>query len=71
VGADNFTYTACVVPKLKGKKLKPAKKALQRAGCKLGKARGQKGKSAKVTKQSPAPRKVLAPGSKVNVKLAG
>jgi hypothetical protein len=73
VRADRFAYTACVVPKLKGKKLKPAKKALKRAGCKLGKVKGEKGKSAKVAKQSPKPHKVLKPGSKVNVtvKLAG
>jgi hypothetical protein len=73
VRADRFTYTACVVPKLKGKKLKPAKRALQRAGCKLGKIKGEKGKSAEVAKQSPKPRKILKPGSKVNItlKLAG
>ncbi len=71
--ADRFTYKACVVPKLKGKQLKPAKQALKRAGCKLGTVKGQKGKSAEVTKQSPKPHKVLKPGSKVNVtlKLAG
>jgi hypothetical protein len=70
VKTDRFTYTACVVPKLKGKKLKPAKRALRSAGCKVGTV-NQKGKAAKVTKQNPKPHKVLAPGSKVNVKLAG
>jgi hypothetical protein len=71
VATDQFTYTACVVPKLKGKKLKAAKKKLTKANCKLGKLKGQKTKSAKVTKQSPKPGKVLAPGAKVGVKLAG
>jgi hypothetical protein len=74
VGGDRFSYQGCVVPKLKGKKLKPAKKALGRADCKLGKVKRQKGtsaksKSAKVVKQSPKPGKVLVPGSKVNVVL--
>jgi len=59
----------CVVPRLTDKKVKAAKKALQKADCKLGKLTGKKSKSAKVTKQSPKPGKVLPPGSKVNVKL--
>ncbi len=67
--ADQFTYAACVVPKLAGKKLKPAKKALTKADCKLGKVKGHKGKSAKVKQQSPKPGKVLPPGAKVSVKL--
>ncbi len=67
--ADQFTYTACTVPRLAGKKLKPAKKALTKADCKLGKVKGHKGKSAKVKQQSPKPGKVLPPGSKVSVKL--
>jgi large repetitive protein len=65
--ADQFTYTACVVPKLKGKKLKIVRKKLTKADCKLAKVKGKKSKSAKVKKQSPKPGKVLAPGSKVNV----
>jgi hypothetical protein len=71
VRTDRFTYTACVVPKLKGKKLKTAKKKLKQAGCKLGKVKGQKSESAKVAKQSPKPGTVLPPGGKVNVKLGG
>ena len=74
--ADRFTFVApevpaahCLVPKLKGKKLKAAKKALTKANCKLGKVKGHKGKSAKVTKQNPKPGKILGAGSKVNVKL--
>jgi hypothetical protein len=68
--ADQFTYTACVVPKLKGKSLRADRKRLKKAGCKLGKVRGDKSKSAKVKKQSAKPGKVLPPGSKVNVKVA-
>ncbi len=69
---QQFTYTACVVPKLTGKKLKVAKKALAKAECKLGKVKKLKGattKTGKVKKQSPKPGKILAPGSKVSVKL--
>jgi hypothetical protein len=69
---DKFTYKACVVPQLKGKKLKAAKKKLRKAGCKAGKVQRRKGvtaKSAKVVKQSKKPGKQFAPGTKVNVTL--
>lgn len=72
VAADKFTYKACVVPNLKGKKLKPAKKKLRKAGCKLGKVKHRKGatnKTGKVVKQGPKAGRQLAPGSKVNVTL--
>jgi beta-lactam-binding protein with PASTA domain len=72
LAADRFTYTACVVPKLTGKKLRVSKKKLKKADCKLGKVKTLKGataKSSKVVKQSPKPGRVLAPGSKVSVKL--
>lgn len=57
----------CVVPALKGKTLAKAKKKLAAADCTLGKVKGKKGKSAKVTKQSPTAGKTLAPGAKVGV----
>lgn len=69
---DKFTYKACVVPKLKGKKLKAAKKKLRKAGCKLGTVKRHKGvttKTGRVVKQSPRTGKQLAPGSKVKVTL--
>jgi hypothetical protein len=66
----SFAYEGCVVPKLKGKTLKAAKKKLARASCKLGKVKGPRGKTAKVKSQKPRPGEVLAPGSKVNVKAA-
>lgn len=72
VATDKFAYKACVVPQLKGKKLKAAKKKLRKARCKLGKVklRGDAtAKTGKVVKQAPKPRKQLAPGSKVNVTL--
>jgi hypothetical protein len=67
--ASSETAPACTVPKLKGKKLKAAKKALLRAECRLGKVIGKTGKSAKVKKQKPAPGTVIAPGGMVNVTL--
>jgi IPT/TIG domain/PASTA domain len=63
---------SCIVPKLTGKKLKAARKGLTRADCKLGKVKKLKGataKTAKVVKQSPKSGKILAPDSKVTVKL--
>jgi IPT/TIG domain-containing protein/PASTA domain-containing protein len=70
---DQFTYTACVAPKLKKKKLKAARKALVKAGCALGKVKrvGKAGKKARVIKQSAKPGTILPPGAKVNVKLGG
>jgi hypothetical protein len=70
--AQPFTYEGCVVPKLKGMKLKPSKKKVRAADCKLGrvsKLKGATSKSGKVIKQNPKPGKILAPGTKVNVRL--
>jgi hypothetical protein len=69
--AGQFTYTACIVPKLKQKKLKGARKALRNAGCTLGTVKRTKnaGKRAKLIKQSAKPTTFLPPGAKVNVKL--
>jgi hypothetical protein len=63
-----LTGGACVVPKLKGKKLSKGSKALRREDCRLGKAKGRKG--GRVRKQKPKPGEVLAPRSKVSVKLS-
>jgi hypothetical protein len=71
--ADHFTYKACVVPNLKGKTLKAAKKRVRKAGCKVGKVKRRadvSAKTGKVVKQGPKPRKVLAPGAKVNFTLS-
>jgi len=66
---DRFFYEGCAVPKLKGKKLKVAKRTLFRADCKVGKItrRTTKKKPGKVLGQSPKPGKVLASGTKVNL----
>jgi hypothetical protein len=69
--ADRFFYEGCVVPKLKGKKLKDAKRILGRADCKVGKVTrrttAKPKKAGKVLKQSAKPGKVLASHSKVNL----
>lgn len=72
VRGATFTYTACIVPGLKGKKLKVAKNRLRGAGCKLGKVKKVNGPSRKagiVVKQTPKPGTVLAQGAKVAVKV--
>lgn len=67
---DRFFYEGCVVPKLKGKKLKSARRMLGRADCKVGKVTPRKAKpskAGKVLRQGTKPGKVLASGSKVNL----
>jgi hypothetical protein len=61
----------CVVPKLKGKKPKAARKTVAKAGCKLGKVTRKRtaGKRPKVVKQKPKAGASRAPGSKINVVL--
>jgi PASTA domain/IPT/TIG domain len=70
----SFVYEGCAVPKLKGRKLKAAKKKLRAAGCKIGKVKKRKGataKTGKVVKQNPKPGRILAPGTAVKVVLKG
>jgi hypothetical protein len=57
----------CVVPNLKGKTLKAAKKALKKASCTLGTVNGLR--TGTVKSQKPGPGKTLKPGAKVNVRL--
>lgn len=67
-----FNLTACVVPKLKTRTLKGAKKALKKAGCKVGEVKkvgGATAKTGKVTAQGKRVGKKLAPGTQVNVTL--
>jgi hypothetical protein len=71
-GDDRFFYEGCVVPKLKGKKLRNARRVLGRAGCKVGKVTRRKAKpskAGKVLKQSVKPGKVLASGSNVDLTI--
>lgn len=69
---DRFFYEGCVVPKLAGKKLRAAKRAIGRAQCRLGKVKRRAAKASKrgkVLTQSPKPRRVLKTGAKVNITL--
>lgn len=70
--AQTFAYEGCKVPKLKGKKLKGAKKQLRKKDCRAGKVKklgDATAKTGEVTKQNPAPGKLLPPGTKVKVTL--
>lgn len=68
--ADDFRFKpACIVPKLKGKTPKAARKALKKVHCALGNVKGPKGKTARVGKQKPKPGKILPAGSKVAVTM--
>lgn len=68
-----FSYDAeCKVPKLTGRKLKPAKEALRKAHCKPGNVTRPKGVSAKagkVVKQNPKQGTSRQAGAKVSLKL--
>jgi PASTA domain len=62
----------CVVLKVLGKKLKAARKSIQRSGCSVGlvtKKHGAKAASAKIVRQSPNVGRVLAPHTAINLKL--
>jgi uncharacterized delta-60 repeat protein len=63
----------CIVPKLKGKTVKAAKKAIKRAHCSVGKvtkAFSAKVKKGRVISQKPKAGKKLAPGAKVKLKVS-
>jgi hypothetical protein len=69
---DDFVYRACVVPSIKNKTLKVAKRLLRNRGCKLGhvkKVEASAKKEDKVLKQTPRPGKILAPGARVRINL--
>lgn len=65
---------SCTVPKLKGMKLKAAKRSLRKAGCATGRVtrrRGASARRARVVRQKPGPGRVVPTGTKVAVKLGG
>lgn len=69
---QTFAYEGCKVPKLSGKKLKVVKRALKKADCKLGNVKtigDATAKAGRVVKQQPKQGGILAPGSRVSVKL--
>lgn len=70
---DDYVYTACVVPKLKNRTLKLAKRLVKRRGCKLGHVKKVEAPTAKqvgkVLKQQPKPGKILPPGARVRLQV--
>jgi IPT/TIG domain/PASTA domain len=70
---DDYTYVACVVPNIKNRTRKAAKRQLQRRGCKLGHVKKVDAPNAKkvgkVLKQQPKPGKILPPGARVRIQL--
>jgi hypothetical protein len=67
-----YTYTACRVPKLTGKRLKRVRKRLRRARCKLGKVKlrgSTTAREGRVVGQRPPSGKLKPPGAKVTVTL--
>jgi hypothetical protein len=82
VPADGFIFTTlpapqvapvCVVPKLKRRRLRPAKRVLRKRHCRIGKVirkhRKKAPRRARVIKQRPRPRTVRPAGAKVHVWL--
>jgi IPT/TIG domain len=68
----SFDETHCLVPKLKGEKIKAAKKAVRAAHCLPGSVTYKHGKNAKtgrVLHESPPPDTETAPGHPVNLRL--
>lgn len=76
--STNHSVTAtfrhlCVVPKLKGKKLRAAKRAITKANCSVGKVKrafSSRVKKGRVMSQKPRPGKKLPPGSRVQLKVS-
>ncbi|HEX6601768.1 MAG TPA: IPT/TIG domain-containing protein [Solirubrobacterales bacterium] len=69
---DDYVYRACVVPAIKNKPLRRAKSLVRARGCKLGhvkKVQVRAKREGKVLKQTPPPGKVLAPGSRIRIKV--
>jgi PASTA domain len=68
--AYNATVRYCLVPKIKGKKLGAARKALANAACSLGKVKRKKGSKGKfVRSQKVPPGTALGDGAPVKVKV--
>jgi hypothetical protein len=65
--SSRHAVAGCVVPKLLGRTLDGAKRALNQADCRLGTVNGPM--RGRVKQQRPKPGSVLAPGGKVNVEL--
>jgi hypothetical protein len=71
--AAAFSYLGCVVPNLKGSSPAAAKRRLKANGCRIGSVSRVKvaahSKVGRIIAQTPRAGKVLAPGSKVNLRI--
>jgi PASTA domain-containing protein/IPT/TIG domain-containing protein len=70
--AQTFTYQGCTVPRLRGQKLKAAKRRIRAADCRVGtiKKRGTAtAKTGKVVRQAPKPGAIYPPGAKIKITL--
>jgi PASTA domain-containing protein len=65
LGFNATVVSTCIVPNVKGKKKKAAKKALRNANCGVGKVKG----AGRVKKQKPAAGRSVPTGTPVNLKL--
>ena len=66
---DRKSPRACRVPKLAGATPSHARARLRRAGCRLGKVRGHRGRAARVVGQRPKAGRRLSSGAPVAIKL--
>jgi len=67
-----FAYEGCLVPRLKGRKLKASKKKARKSDCRIGKVKKRgdaTARTGKVVKQNPKPGRILLPGAKIKVTL--
>lgn len=71
--AQTYSYIGCKVPSVSGKKLKPARRALKKAGCKPGKVtkvEGATARAGRVLRQYPSPGILRVSGTKVKLTLS-
>ena len=70
--AGGAANARCVVPKLRGAKLRNAKLTLRANGCRVGKVKRAKGRGVKkgrVLRQSRKAGRSFAPGTKINIRV--
>lgn len=71
-GGGSASTDHCIVPRLKGERLKASRQRSHKADCKIGKVTekiGVTAKTGRVVKQHPKPGTVLAAWSKINIRL--
>lgn len=71
-GPSQSSLATCVVPDLKGKRLKRARRQLRNVGCAIGRIKKIKGATARtgrISKQYPSSGSILAHGAKINIVL--